>query len=247
VHSSGLSSQTGTEFLNPARPEAVGWVGNPPLYPLKRFRPKKTFFVKNPSLASTSFTYGPHYTLSMPEYRRSKQNGGLFFFTLVTFERKPFLTGPNERALLHTAWENVKTRFPFETIGICLLPDHLHCIWKLPENDHNYSVRWKEIKRIFSKEYQQSGKETDPPGCSRKRHQEAAIWQRRFWEHTIRDETDFHRHMDYIHYNPVKHGLVQNVKDWPWSSFHRYVKLGWYELNWGINAIKKFDRINFGE
>jgi len=89
----------------------------------------------------------------MPEYRRNKLDGGTFFFTVVTYHRKPILTGERERNFLHAAWEDVRTRFPFETIAVCLLPDHLHCIWKLPEMDMNYSIRWKEIKRLFTKAY----------------------------------------------------------------------------------------------
>jgi len=124
-------------------------------------------------------------------------------------------------------------RFPFATDAVCLLPDHIHCIWTLPDRDINYSVRWKEIKSLFTKSYLEQIGPGDIRSESRVRRGEAAIWQRRFWEHTIRDQTDLNRHLDYIHYNPVKHELVQTVSDWPWSSFHRYVKMGYYETNWG--------------
>jgi len=128
---------------------------------------------------------------------------------------------------------DVRKRFPFTTDAVCLLPEHIHCIWTLPDRDINYSVRWKEIKRLFTKSYLEQIGPGDIRSESRVRRGEAAIWQRRFWEHTIRDQTDLNRHLDYIHYNPVKHELVQTVSDWPWSSFHRYVKTGYYETNWG--------------
>jgi len=169
----------------------------------------------------------------MPQYQRSLIEGGIYFFTVVTYDRAPILTGNEARLLLHSAWMQVSERRPFTTVAVCLLPDHLHCIWSLPEGDPDYSRRWSEIKRIFTKGYlNQIG-----PGAerneSRLKRREAAIWQRRFWEHTIRDEQDLNRHLDYIHYNPVKHGLVKRVSKWPWSSFHRYVKMGLYEEGWG--------------
>ena len=169
------------------------------------------------------------------------------FFTVVTYHRKPILTGERERNFLHAAWEDVRTRFPFETIAVCLLPDHLHCVWKLPEKDMNYSIRWKEIKRLFTKAYLEQIGPGEKRNQSRIRHQEAAIWQRRFWEHTIRDQQDLNYHIDYVHYNPVKHGLVQMVGDWPWSSFHRYVKAGWYEVDWGEAVEKSFGELEYGE
>lgn len=168
----------------------------------------------------------------MPEYRRFKVSGGYYFFTVVTYQRLPILTGDSSRTLLHNAWQDTQIRFPFETIAICLLPDHLHCIWKLPENDANYSVRWKEIKRLFTKGYLQ---EIGPGGVrneSRQKRGEAAIWQRRFWEHTLSDEIDLETHIDYIHYNPIKHGYVKKAADWPWSSFKRFVGKGIYDLEW---------------
>ena len=104
-----------------------------------------------------------------------------------------------------------------------LLPDHIHCIWKLPEGNHDYSGRWREIKKRVSRHLDAH---TD-------RRKERGLWQRRFWEHLIRDEEDWRRHVDYIHYNPVKHGLVKRVSEWPWSSFARAVERGWYPADWG--------------
>lgn len=168
----------------------------------------------------------------MPEYRRIRVEGGTYFFTVVTYQRKPILTSEISRKILHDAWMDVKHRFPFETIGICLMPDHLHCIWKLPEGDSNYSVRWKEIKRLFSKQYAMQIGSGEPRNVSHQIRNEAAIWQRRFWEHTILDADDLDTHLDYIHYNPIKHGLTTRAADWPWSSFKRIVTDGFYDLDW---------------
>ncbi len=122
---------------------------------------------------------------------------------------------------------------PFKTVAVCLLPEHLHCAWTQPENDQNFSLRWKEIKRLFTKGYLENIGPGESRNASRQKRGEAAIWQRRFWEHVIRDQNDLDRHIEYIHYNPVKHGLVERVVDWPWSSFHRFVKMGLYAPEWG--------------
>ena len=169
----------------------------------------------------------------MPEYRRPRMPGGTYFFTLVTFDRQPIFSQADARKLLRLAWKDVCVRLPFQTEAVCLLPDHLHCIWKMPEGDTNYSVRWSEIKRLFTRSYISNIGPGGERNQSRRKRGEAAIWQRRFWEHMIRDEEDLNRHIDYIHYNPVKHGLVQRVCDWPWSSFLQYVRMGFYEKEWG--------------
>jgi putative transposase len=111
----------------------------------------------------------------------------------------------------------------------------LHCIWTLPQNDYNYSTRWKVIKAGFSRQYLHELKLAISLSPSKIEKGEAGLWQRRFWEHTIRDEDDLNRHIEYIHYNPVKHGLVEEVKAWPWSSFHRFVQEGIFDENWGSN------------
>ncbi len=115
-----------------------------------------------------------------------------------------------------------------------ILPDHLHCIWTLPPDDANFSMRWRLIKTEFSRRCPEQYKLSQPQSRVHKREQ--AIWQRRFWEHQIRDEQDFAQHVDYIHYNPVRHGLVDAPSSWPYSSFHWYVRDGCYPTDWGANG-----------
>ena len=174
----------------------------------------------------------------MTTYRRPVVPGGTFFFTVVTFGRRRFLTDDLARACLRNAWRETMRWKPFQQDAVCLLPDHLHCIWTFPPDDSDFSSRWSFLKGSFTRQYLQSGGPQGVRGTSRIRKGEAAIWQRRFRDHAIRDEKDFARHVDYIHFNPVKHGLVSRPKDWPWSSFNRYVKLGWYEEDWGDQEPK---------
>ncbi|GAP12956.1 transposase [Longilinea arvoryzae] len=169
----------------------------------------------------------------MPFYRRLYVPGCIYFFTVVTFERRKFLVDELARKVLHQAYQDTQSRHPFESLAICLLPDHLHCLWQLPENDSNFSIRWASIKGIFSRNYLQSGGMESERNASRMAHREVAIWQRRFWEHLIRDEEDLERHFDYIHYNPIHHGYVSELEKWPWSTFHRYYEKGQYSANWG--------------
>ncbi|MEW6660552.1 MAG: transposase [Thermodesulfobacteriota bacterium] len=182
----------------------------------------------------------------MPRYLRSKTPGGTFFFTLVTFQRRRFLTDPRSRIILREAISEVRQQHPFSIDAWVLLPDHLHTIWTLPENDDDYSKRWGLIKREFSKRARSFLQQDQGMRQSKEKHRECAIWQRRFWEHQVRNEEDLHRHLDYIHYNPVKHGLVANVADWPYSTFHRFVKQGLYPDNWGENLTFDPDS-SFGE
>jgi len=181
----------------------------------------------------------------MPDYRRVK-DGITYFFTVVTYNRLPIFKSEKARELLHAAWQEVQSRHLFTTDSICLLPEHIHCIWTLPEDDRDYSMRWKEIKRLFSQRYLLQIGPGEERNLSRIKRREVAIWQRRFWEHMIRDQEDLNRHIDYIHYNPVKHGYVKQVSDWPWSSFHRYVKQGYYPNDWG-QADEGSKGMDFGE
>ena len=127
----------------------------------------------------------------------------------------------------------IRAKRPFAIPAFVLLPDHLHAIWELPRGDAAYPVRWRRIKEEFTERFLEGGGWEGPRSSSRLRHQERSVWQRRFWEHTIDDEDDFEHHFDYIHYNPVKHGLVQCPRDWRYSSFHRWVKRGVYDPDWG--------------
>ena len=183
----------------------------------------------------------------MPEYRRVRVEGGTYFFTVVTYHRRPILIEPTARNILHSAWESTRERFPFETVAICLLPDHLHCIWKLPDGDDNYSIRWKEIKYLFTMGYLKEIGAGEVRNESRQKRQEAAIWQRRFWEHTILDEDDLETHLDYIHYNPIKHGYVERAIDWQWGSFHRYLRDGVYDSEWSGEDEGRLKRLSFDE
>jgi len=125
--------------------------------------------------------------------------------------------------------------------AIVILPDHLHAIWSLPEGDADFATRWRHVKAMFSRALPMRERISE----SRLRKGERGIWQRRYWEHTLRDERDFSRHLDYIHFNPVKHGLVTRVEDWPYSSFYRMVRLGVYAKDWGGDASES--GASFGE
>jgi len=139
----------------------------------------------------------------MTNYRRANQPGGTYFFTLVTDNRRKFLTTDLARDCLHQAIKKIQDCRPFGLEAICLLPDHLHCMWTLPEGDHDFSTRWRGIKGLFSRYYRLGGEIQGNVSCSRQKKREAAIWQRRFWEHLIRNQRDYARHMDYIHYSTV--------------------------------------------
>ncbi len=164
----------------------------------------------------------------MPNYIRAKFEGGYYFFTVVTFRRKKFLTSTLSRDCLRFAFDKVKEKRPFDIIAICLMPDHLHCVWKLPEGDAEFSTRWNSIKSLFTKMYLNCGGFDSKRSSSRIKKGEAAVWQRRFWEHRIRDVDDLQKHIDYVHYNPVKHGLVVDIEAWPWSTYHKFVREGFY-------------------
>ncbi len=167
----------------------------------------------------------------MPRYIRAFIPGGTFFFTLALLERHRRLLTEHIDAL-RSAFAEERCKRPFTIDAIVVLPDHLHCIWTLPEGDSDFSTRWHGIKWRFSRAI--------PPGerlsPRRIRKGERGVWQRRFWEHAIRDDTDFARHADYIHHNPVKHGLARSPADWPYSSFQRFVAAGIYPADWAASA-----------
>jgi putative transposase len=176
----------------------------------------------------------------MTRYRRAKIPGGTFFFTVTLADRQSeHLTRHID--LLRRAYASAQENLPFETVAICILPDHLHAIWSLPADDADFSKRWSLIKANFSR-----GIPADSARSTSKiAKREKGIWQRRYWEHLIRDEDDLARHVDYIHFNPVKYGLVPRVSDWPHSSFHGYVSREELPLDWA-GDIREFPG-SFGE
>ncbi len=172
----------------------------------------------------------------MPNYRRNRVPGGTYFFTVNLFDRnRDLLTRHIDE--LRESVRQVRRFRPFHIDAWVVLPEHMHCIWTLPVGGEDYSSRWKAIKIRFAKQIPKT--ETLLKMCLRKG--ERGVWQRRYWEHTIRDERDYASHMDYVHINPVKHGLVGNVQDWPYSTFHRYVKLGIYPENWVRDVTLEYD------
>jgi putative transposase len=176
----------------------------------------------------------------MTNYRRSYVPGGSYFFTVNLADRRSRLLTEHVGAL-RSAFREVRARHPFWIDAIVVLPDHLHTIWCLPEKDADYASRWRLIKAAFSRALPRM----EPISASRAQRAERGIWQRRYWEHTVRDEADFARHVDYIHFNPVKHGHVARVVDWPHSSFHRMVRLGVLPEDWAGDF--GFAKDEFGE
>jgi putative transposase len=182
----------------------------------------------------------------MPNYRRRITPGGTFFFTVNTYRRQPMLTHTAVLDALQSAVRETRTKLPFSIVAWVVLPDHLHAIWNLPEGDSDFSLRWSLIKQHVTRACRGLSFAVDQSNASRLRRREGTLWQRRFWEHQVRDEADLLRHVEYIHYNPVKHGHVLRVRDWPYSTFHRYVREGRYSLDWGDS--KYVDEIAaFGE
>ncbi len=167
------------------------------------------------------------------KYRRSFLPGGTFFFTLITYRRRPIFSPPEAIDLLWNAFGYTMQRMPFTVVANAILPDHLHFIWTLPADSSDYSTRWRLIKSHFTRNWWAG--ETTSENASRVKKGEKDVWQRRFWEHLIRDERDLTRHVEYIHFNPVKHGLVSSPSEWKYSSFLRYVQDGMYPMDWGLN------------
>ena len=167
----------------------------------------------------------------MSNYLRFRVPGGLYFFTVVTAGRQPLLIEHVDK--LRLAFRPVRDRHPFRIEAAVILPDHLHCVWQLPDGDADFSSRWRLIKSAFSRALRPATN-----GYHRKDCGERNIWQRRFWEHALRDETDVAAHVDYIHYNPVKHGHVLRPCDWGHSTFKQFVENGVYEMTWGEAGIR---------
>ncbi|TXL18421.1 transposase [Methylococcaceae bacterium HT2] len=166
----------------------------------------------------------------MRTYKRLRTEGGCYFFTVVLAQRHKNNLLIDHINTLRQSFKYAQVNHPFVMDAVVIMPDHLHCIWQLPKNDYNFSTRWRLVKAHFSRSINKSGNEVI--NTSRHRKGERGIWQRRFWEHFIRDEFDYANHVEYIHYNPVKHGYVDHVSDGKYSSFHHWVKQGLYPANW---------------
>ncbi len=168
----------------------------------------------------------------MPEYRRAYEPGGTFFFAVVSHRRRRFLCDDLARRLLRESLIETRTARPFDILAMVLLPDHLHYLWRLPEDDADFSTRWARAKKAFTERWTAAGGVEGSVTISRRRHRERGVWHRRFREHTIRDDRDFRRHCDHVHYNPVKHGLVSCPHAWPHSTFGDRVRRRAYGGDW---------------
>ena len=173
----------------------------------------------------------------MAEYRRADVEGATYFFTVNCAERRGNRVLVDRIDLLRQIFRNVKEKHPFKIDAMVVLPEHLRCIWTLPAGDADYKTRWALIKAGFSREIPLGERRSK----SRQIRGERGIWQRRYWEHLIRDEMDYKRHADYIHWNPVKHGWVKRVRDWRYSSFHAHVRRGAYPLDWASDTDMRLD------
>ena len=175
----------------------------------------------------------------MVRYRRNFVPGGTYFFT-VTLADRTSLAMVDHVGALRAAFRIARHERPFAIDAVVILPDHLHAVWTLPYGDADFPGRWKRIKSHFTHRLIAA----DVP-VNRHRSGDFALWQRRFWEHTIRNESDFARHVDYVHFNPVKHGLVSRTRDWPYSSFHAYVRHGVLPADWAGDGEEP--KMDFGE
>ena len=164
-------------------------------------------------------------------YRRSDVAGGTYFFT-VNLQNRNQTTLVDEIDLLRSVFTTTKAKHPFKIDAMVVLPEHLHCIWTLPPDDSDFSIRWRVIKAAFSRGVAKASSVNE----RQHRRRERGIWQRRYWEHLICDDNDFARHVDYIHFNPVKHGYANRASDWPYSSIHRYIRSGDVDADWGVSS-----------
>ena len=176
----------------------------------------------------------------MSNYRRARVPGATYFFTVNLRDRRSDLL-VREIDLLRATVRSTQQRHPFHIDAWVVLPEHMHCLWTLPPGDAYFARRWKVIKFAFARRLPREEPLTD----SQASRGERGIWQRRYWEHLIRDEQDYQRHFDYIHFNPLKHGYVQQLADWPYSSFHRAVAMGLYPQDWCGAALMELG--GFGE
>ena len=171
----------------------------------------------------------------MPNFHRCRVPGGCYFFTVSLLERHGNTLLVNRIDLLRDAVRRVRRSRPFAIDAWVVLPDHLHAVWTLPPDDDDFSTRWRLIKTFFARGLPR----TERLSRVRRADGERGLWQRRFWEHIIRDDEDYAAHMDYVHFNPVKHGLVASPADWPYSTFRACVSRGLYPPDWIGEAAKK--------
>lgn len=181
----------------------------------------------------------------MPEHRRAFVPGGTFFFTAVTYRRSPIFADERAIDLLCQAFRESRRVSPFTIDAVVVLPDHVHAIWTLPAGDGDFSSRWRYLNRVFSQNYSR----TMGGGAPNERRADGrwTIWQLRFWERLVRDVEEFQSLADYIHYNPVKHGLAASPADWKASSFRRWVGRGEYPLSWGAMDVLTLRRLTKAE
>jgi len=179
----------------------------------------------------------------MANYRRPDVSGGTYFITQVTYQRETWLCSDLGRKALREAIASVKRKYPFSIDAFVLLPEHFHCLWTLPTDDPDFSIRLRLIKTYVTKHYGHQLGINQAVSRSRQKRGESNLWQRRFWEHLIRDEQDFIRHCDYIHYNPVRHRLCTHPQDWQFSSIHRFISQGIYPPNWGRDEIPEMPQV----
>ncbi|MCC7293977.1 MAG: transposase [Phycisphaerales bacterium] len=168
----------------------------------------------------------------MPHYLRRRVDGASYFFTVVTYRRRRLFDKDIARRCLREAFLYVQREWPFEQFAVVLLPDHLHAIWTMPPEDSDFSIRWANIKRTFSKRWIAEGGGDLVVSGNAARHRQRGVWQPRFWEHMIRSEQELYAYRDYVHLNPVRHGYVNDPLDWRWSSVHQHLKRGWLSSDW---------------
>jgi len=172
----------------------------------------------------------------MPDYRRFYIPNSITFITCVTRDRYPYLKSKSDIDLFFSTLARVKEIKPFELMAYVVLPDHFHWLMKVDQSSGNFSKVMHSIKRNFTQNYKQAHNV----------QKSISIWQRGFWDHVIRDERDLEIHLDYIHWNPIKHGCVNKPSNWPYSTYRDWEGMGIYDLGWGCVEIpENISGLNF--
>jgi len=183
----------------------------------------------------------------VPNYHRFYIPNAIVAFTLVTYNRSPIFSNTQVSDLFLNLLNKITDQFHYKLIAYSLLPDPVHLILQLSHENPNFSLPIRELKRLFSVNYKKLNPLLPLPNSSRQKHNETTIWQRRFWDHVIKDERDLERHLNYIHFNPVKHGFTDNPTNWPWSSYSNYLENGYYPNEWSPDLNQFEDSENWGE